>query len=437
MREDKKMKKNFKNIFRTLLCLCLVGVFTLGLISCDKGKAEQTDDTPKEGEVEVVRMTVSAKKGEQISEDKVYIDYVDEKAIPLNALRTLDEVVGKYLTADVVKDDYLFRARLADTYVEESEVPDTKAYVSVKANITEGADNTAEIQKLIDENPGRTLYFADGTYTVSKSLQLLKKTSFELADYAIIKAADSWSEGDAIIKIVGDDTDASGILGGTIDGNGKARGIEIVSGRDSTITDVTVKNMIVGIILGGEDARTVVENTDIVGMGDTSVGIEIAGNNNELDIVQIDNCKVAVKVTGKNNDLRSVHVTYRGNSLDSVGFAEYADSNHYDFCYAESFATGFFMSESSKNSEYGSCLVWWSTDIAKQVGFAAEGKFNSVIRTSRVNFESAEADSAYLTVGEEGGVGLVLWPIVKNLANIDDNTFKSYLGNTKLTEDME
>ncbi len=428
--------KTKRNIFCALICLCMAAVLSFGLISCDKGKEEQTDDTPKEGEVEVVRMTVAAKKGEQISEDKVYIDYVDEKVIPLNALRTLDEVVGKYLAADVVKDDYLFRARLAESYVEETEVPNTKAYISVKEYITEGADNTAEIQKLIDENPGRTLYFADGTYTVSKSLQLANKTSFELADYAVIKAADSWSASDAMIKIAGNGTDASGILGGTVDGASKANGIEVVSGRDSTLTSVTLKNTVVGIILGGDDARTVVENTDIVGTGDKSVGMDITGDNNELDNVQIHNCGTGVKVTGNNNDLRNVHAVYLGDSLDSIGFLESADNNNYDFCYAESFATGFFMSKDTVSSEFSSCFAFWTNGLSKQTGFAAEGKFNSVIRTSRVNFLDADADAAYLTVGTEGGVGKVLWPIVKNAENIDDDTYTAYLSGTTLTEDI-
>ncbi len=429
--------KTKRNIFRAIICLCMAGILALGLISCNSNKEEQTEDAPKEGEVAVVRTAVALKKGEQITEDKVFIDYAAEKAVPLNALRTLEEVVGKYLTADVVKGDYLFRARLSDAYFEDTAPPDSEAFVSVKEHITEGADNTAEIQKLIDENPGRTLYFADGTYTVSSSLQIAGKTSLELADYAIIKAADAWSTDDAIIKIVNADTYASGILGGAVDGNGKAKGIEIVSGRDSTITNVTVKNTKVGITICEGDSQTVIENTDIVGIGDESVGIEISGDNNELDIVQIHNCGTGVKVTGNNNDLRNVHAIYLGDLLDSVGFYEGADNNNYDFCYAESFAVGFFMSKESVSSEFASCFAFWTNGLSRQTGFAAEGKFNSVIRTSRVNFLDAEADAAYLTVGTEGGVGKVLWPIVKNAANIDNVTYEAYLSGTTLTEDME
>ncbi len=418
-----------------MICFCIAIIFALSLISCSNEKAE-------DGKIAVVRVSEAMQKGEQISEDKVYIDYVREEIVPVNALRTLEDVVGKYLTEDVVAHDYLFRSRVKDAYIVETDAPNTKAYVSVKENISAGADNTEEIQKLINENPNRTLYFADGTYTVSKPLVIFadsdRKVSFELADYAVIKAADTWSEDGAVVSIVGggDEIASVGILGGTIDGSGKARGIDVLGGRDNTIMSVTVKNATVGISLGDKSERTVIENTDIVGNGEGSVGIEIIGDGNQLDIVQIDNCLNGVVVEGCNNDLRNVHAAYMGGSLESRGYIDGASGNHYDFCYAENFSIGFFMKASASASEYGSCFVFWNNGIAIQTGFASEGKFNSLIRTSRVNFECPEAISAYITVGAEGGVGRVLWPIVKNSVNIDDDTYKAYLGDTELTEDL-
>ncbi len=442
-----KTKRNKNSIFSALLCLLMAALLAFGLAACDKGD----DEGPKEGEVAVVRFVAAMKKGEQITEDKVAIDYVAEAAIPLNALRELEAVVGKYLVADVVAGDYVFNAKLSESVSQnKADAPDSKAYIAVKPNVTAGADNTADIQKLINENPCRTLYFADGTYTISSPLTISadpqKKVSFELADFAVIKAADSWSGEDAMIRIGATDADlnfeevgstSALIKGGCIDGNGKAVGVAVEGGRDSELLSLTVKNTTVGIVLGGKDTRTVLEHVDVVGNGkDSSTGISVTSDENAFDYVQIDKSGCGIKISGNRNLFKNVHATYYGTDAGSRGFDESGSYNSFDTCFAENYATGFYMGSKNAGSVYSSCLVFWSGDIATQTGFAAEGKFNSAIRTCKVYFESDSATSAYLTVGAEGGEGEVHWPIVRNLAKMDIKTYESYLAGTKLTEEL-
>ena len=65
------------------------------------------------------------------------------------------------------------------------------------------------LQKIIDNNPNRTLYFPDGTYVISKPVNTpadpKKSVSLQLSNYAIIKAADGWSHEEAMIRLGGKD----------------------------------------------------------------------------------------------------------------------------------------------------------------------------------------------------------------------------------------
>ena len=68
------------------------------------------------------------------------------------------------------------------------------------------ADCADALQKLIDENPNRTIYFPDGEYLISKPLQTsgaaTESTAFYLSDNAVIKASNDWKGGDdALIKL--------------------------------------------------------------------------------------------------------------------------------------------------------------------------------------------------------------------------------------------
>ncbi len=443
------MKNSIKRILCAVICLCMALTLALGMISCNK----EDVDGPKEGEIEVVRTKVAMKKGEQITSDKVYIDYVKEENVPLNAIRVLDKVVDKYLTADVVVGDYLFAGKLTASVEVDVEIPEGVAYVSVKDYVTEGEDSADAIQKIIDSNPGRTLYFADGTYLISKPLLIsadpAKKVSLDLSNYAVIKAADSWSSGDAMIRFGANDKNTDNvevgstsayIRGGIVDGNGKAKGISVEGGRDNFISNVSVKNTTVGIILGATvgDARTTVENTNITGtFNDASIGMQITSNTNALENVQIDGSKVGVQLTGSNNILRNVHANYDGKTTASIGFEDRGQSNSYDICFAENYAIGFYMGADVMGSVYSGCYTFWNNGISVQTAYACEGTFSSVIRTGRVDFDDASATAAYLTVGGDGGSGKVLWPLIKNVDNIDIKDYADYLAATKVIEIAE
>ena len=122
-----------------------------------------------------------------------------------------------------------------------------------------GRDVSDELQKLILENPNKTIYFPDGEYLLSKPLDTPANpehaVSLELSTFAVLRATDDWSLDEALVRMGAAEPFNSIYIpgsnyyftGGIVDGNGKANGISIDSGRETCIHHVSIKNTRVGI----------------------------------------------------------------------------------------------------------------------------------------------------------------------------------------------
>ena len=89
-------------------------------------------------------------------------------------------------------------------------VPPTKAgYIIVTDTIpADGKTDVADmLQKLIDDNPKRTIYFPDGVYLLSHPIATPAKPSLSvdlrLSNYAVLKAAPDWKDPEAIVRLGG------------------------------------------------------------------------------------------------------------------------------------------------------------------------------------------------------------------------------------------
>ncbi len=132
-----------------------------------------------------------------------------------------------------------------------------------------GACAADEIQRIIDNNPNRTIYFPDGEYVIDKpiytSANPKESVSICLGDFAHIKASDDWEYEEAMICIGGKNptndnfTPGSnyGLSGGIIDGNGKAVAVSIDSGRETYIRNTSIKNAKIGIYIKNLEQITV------------------------------------------------------------------------------------------------------------------------------------------------------------------------------------
>jgi polygalacturonase len=121
--------------------------------------------------------------------------------------------------------------------------------------VTDGSVDVADaIQRIIDENPHRTIYFPDGTYLLSHPLVTPAdpelSVHLELSNYAILKAAEGWKEGEALVRLGGSHPKNSitiigsnyGLTGGIMDGSNVADGISIDGGRETRVKEVSIKN---------------------------------------------------------------------------------------------------------------------------------------------------------------------------------------------------
>jgi hypothetical protein len=122
--------------------------------------------------------------------------------------------------------------------------------------VTDAAD---ALQRCIDENPHRTIYFPDGEYLLSHPIATpadpARAVTLRLSDFAFLKAAPDWAHTSAMVRL-GARAPANnnrapgsvyGLYGGNIDGAGRATGLSIESGRETRVQNVAIKRCHVGI----------------------------------------------------------------------------------------------------------------------------------------------------------------------------------------------
>ena len=306
------------------------------------------------------------------------------------------------------------------------------------------ADVSDAIQHIIDENPNRTIYFPDGVYVIGKSILTpanpRKSVDLQLSNYAVIKAADSWQESEAMIRLGGkdaaNDTHTAGsnysLTGGVIDGSGKAKAVSIDGGRETRISNLSIKNAVMGLHIkygansGSSDAD--INDVNIIGTGGTdSVGILIEGFDNTLTNIRIGNVFIGVHLKSCSNSMRNIHPLYYSDYTDfenSCGFYDEAGNNIYDFCYSDQFCNGFRMKGNISNIYHNCFCFWYSNAGGKEVAFKVDGLFESVVTNFRAGFRS-DTENAVLEAEKFGGNG-VFDNLLVNGKIVADKSYKFY-----------
>ena len=313
-----------------------------------------------------------------------------------------------------------------------------------------GRDVSDELQELILKHPNRTIYFPDGEYLLSKPIATpanpIHSVSLELSNYAVLRAAEDFNEKEALVRLGAaepfNDITTPGsnyaFSGGIVDGMGRANGISIDSGRETAIRNVSIKNTVIGIhIKWGANNRSSdadISGVNIVGCASKdSIGVLMEGHDNTLTNMRIYRVHKGIVLNSGGNMLRNIHPLYGfanelndvDNYLTSVAFEDRWNDNYYDICYSDQFCTGFSLQTSSANIYTNSYIMWYSPKGGREVAFKVEGKFNSIIRSPRVNFLK-ETENALLTVSEPGGCGILENPMT-NPDVIGDRQYEEYL----------
>lgn len=460
---NKIYKKTSHRLIAALLIACAL-LSTLLLGSCNKEEAQASG----EDYVTVVRAVDDISFGNRITNDKLETVTVRADSLPKDVIIDIDAVRGKFAAINVFAGDYFFASKLSDkqpTVADDDSKdpikidPLEQGYVVITSykKYVEKGDYSPAIKKAMEENPRSTIYFPDGTYNFSEPIVIsadpAKSVSLKLSNMAILKPL-NWTDSSlALIRVgVSEDgeSDTSGvainnayiagnesvsITGGCIYCVGMSRGISVEGGVGTYIYNVAIKASPVGLhIKKGPNALGAtyvnVDNVNITGNDSKeSIGVLVEGSYNTLSNMRIASINYGVKCTetGSRNIFRNIHPLCSIQTKTTAGFWDLSDGNTYDVCYSDQFATGFLM-ETNTKSVYNGCFCYWWTDANDyHVGFASNGQFNSIINSSKVSHSHAGLETdAYMLVAEDGGQGVVLYPLVGNRSNAYISVLEKY-----------
>lgn len=300
-------------------------------------------------------------------------------------------------------------------------------YVVVTDHIP--ADGTQDVsdalQKIIDENPNRTIYFPDGLYRIGKPLLTPahpeKSVALRLSNYAVIQAAENWNSSEALIRLgashFANDIRTNGsnysLIGGILDGRNVAGGVSIDGGRETMIRDVSIKHATIGLyIKTGANNRSSdadIYGVNIIGSGSPeSIGVLVEGFDNTLSNMRIADVQYGVILRSCGNMLRSIHPLYTCRYEDyenSCGFWDQAGNNWYDYCYADHFGIGYRNAPGVSSTYLNSFCMWYAPKGSCHTVFRADGSFNSTVNNLRVGFHAEFDNNVLLSVEKTGGPG--------------------------------
>ena len=330
--------------------------------------------------------------------------------------------------------------------------PDVRGFVNVAEFVqADGKTDVADaIQRVIDANPNRTLWFPDGTYLVSKPIctpaHPKKSVDLQLSNYAVIKAAPGWTNSEAMVRLGGihaaNDIRTPGscysLTGGIIDGSGVAKGVSIDSGRETRVRCVSMKGVFVGLHIkrGANNNSSDCDIVDVNIVGNRkpgSTGVLIESCDNTLANMRIADMQIGVWLNGSGNLMTNLHPLYTNPGdqyAESVGFHDFGFDNSYNRCYSDHFSTGFRFDAKSGGTVLDACIAFW---YAPSKGMAhtairCDGKFNAHVENMMIGFRGMEAVNTVLIAKERGGNGHIRdLRINEGLIRKDDTAFRDYL----------
>ena len=320
----------------------------------------------------------------------------------------------------------------------------------IKAKEWRSGDVSDAIQRVIDNNPNRTIYFPDGEYPISKPIltpaEPTKSVSLKLSAYATIRATAGWAHEEAMIRL-GGKCPANNIMtpgsnyyfeGGIIDCMGVAKAISIDSGRETAIREVSIKNTLLGIHIkkGANNGSSDADICDVNIVGCTavnSVGVLVEGYDNTFTNMRIGGVHTGFIIKTSANCLRNIHPLYLYDNKnphhnESCGFVDEEGNNFYDFCYSDEFATAFLIKR-SKFSTYTNCFAYWySKRSNKHTVFKSEGRFNSLVVNMNAGFSKRNAtkENKVLECTKSGGKGKFVTLHIRDSRFVTDHSHEAY-----------
>ena len=440
-----------KRIFVRITSIALVALMLILAASCDSAIVNDNSEN-KATEPQMIEVPIFASDVEfakKITPDKVTTKKIYVDALSATMITKVEDVVGKYAAVALYAGDFAYTGKVSRKkpvqQLDASEVEKTRnKYIDVSQFVepNSGIDVHAALQEIIDNNKHKTLYFPDGEYIISKPLKTsaaaASSTAFYLSDNAIIKASDNWNDSDgALIELggaeVANDITTPGsnyhFIGGILDGNSKARGISLASGRESLVSKVKIINATVGIYIpegvNSKSSDMDIEDIDIIGFGATSKGIVSIGLDNTFTDIRISNVKVGVENSG-GSFFRGISVRLDKNQPyeGTVAFVTSGVSWFYS-CTSENMQTAFQFSGGYSGSApvVKDFSIRWTEAKGAQTAFDIKGNFVSTCSNGVIDFFDASTENSILKVsGQKNGK---LLDVLADTELCDESTYKS------------
>lgn len=392
--------RSFLRILCGVLVLCCA-VSSVPVVAAENG----SDNATVPDTVTVVIASCDIPMGTRVREKHLITVDVKNVNLPENIISDPAEVVGQCLgermgEGEYFRDEALFKKQIAPVHEElllGDPVPSKNKYVAVTDYVMPdtGKDVAGILQKIIDNNHERTLYFPDGEYLISQSLLTSgfdgERVSFLLSDGAVIRATEDWQSVDgnnALICMGSQRRSNSGhnmIVGGVLDCAGKADGISIDSCLDSYVHNVCILDPKTGIDvkLGIHNKSSCwdITNVTIIGSGAAgSVGMNVDGFDNTITDIRIYDMQLGIKAVGAGNFFKNICVT---NSVVDDGYYKInlgiddRANNWYNNCYVENCATAYSMHPSSLFWDNGA--KWMGSQCKTQIALKLTGGMIPVI----------------------------------------------------------
>ena len=477
MKKTNVKSKMARRFLCAILCLAMIcgSVF---MTSCNEEEPADVveESTEKEtleieavyelnenGKVEVLVFNTDAPRGTKITKKMLDTIEMDPDNLPRNVVGDTAEVTGKYTTKDFYAGDYVIAKRVSkdkplnldDNIIKQEIAKSDSDYLVVTDYISAntGEDLYDSLQSLINKNPGRTLYFPDGEYVISRSLvtssEPKSSVSFYFSSAATLRAASDWKEEDGknalialgAVKMVNDiRTPGSNffVMGGIFDGNGKADGISIDAGRETLIKGVVIVNVRYGVYIkegtNNTSSDSDVDDVTIVCNGrPSSVGIKAIGVDNTFTDIRISNAQTGFQIKGGDFVTNCTVEGIKTSSMEVIGFACNYSSAYFSNCTAVDCTIAYDLK--GARGFFKQCTALWPSNLGdKHVAFRAT-TLKSSIMGCRADFVDNTVTNIFLEATSDAGTGGVVSPIYDtSLISAQDKTLVYLAPDTEIVD---
>lgn len=332
--------------------------------------------------------------------------------------------------------------------VIEDEIINVKQF-GVKGNNVN--DDTLLIQRCIDNNPNKTIFFPKGTYIITSHIDTSannnKAVSLELDNYAVIKASANYNDDKSMICLGGKNYDNYYLYdnfsnytmrGGTIDCNGVAAGISIQNAVQTCVKDIKVNHcptIGINVINGANNnsADALLENCIIIGTNNTqAIGLNILAADNLFKDIRIFHCKYGVYIEGGGNRLENIHCLATSSDLNAnyanmVAFYVKGNYNYFSFPYSDQYATGFYIDGLRRtmiNDYY--CYYWADDYSAQHTAVQCSARMTARINNMHCRFPAAGTNTILKVANTSLADGFIKELTIHNTDNLNDNNDLGY-----------